>query len=56
MKERNAYYAMLEKTQGGDGDCTEWLLWFIGCFDHALSAAESLLSALTVRVPLSVHK
>jgi Fic family protein len=46
MKERDAYYDMLEKTQAGDGDCTEWLLWFIGCFDHALSAAESILSAI----------
>jgi len=46
MKERDAYYAMLEKTQTGDGDCTEWLLWFIGCLDHALSSAEGILSAI----------
>jgi Fic family protein len=46
MKERNAYYDMLEKTQHGDGDCTEWLLWFIACFDHALIAAEGILQAI----------
>ena len=46
MKERDAYYAMLEKTQAGDGDCTEWLLWFIGCFDHALIAAEATLAVI----------
>ncbi len=46
MKERDSYYAILEKTQGGEGDCTDWLLWFIDCFDHALSDAESTLSAI----------
>jgi len=46
MKERDAYYAMLEKMQAGDGDCTEWLLWFISCFDHALSAAKATLAAI----------
>ncbi len=46
MKERDSYYAILEKTQGGSGDCTDWLLWFLGCFDRALSAAECTLSAI----------
>jgi Fic family protein len=46
MKERNAYYDMLEKAQRGSGDCTEWLLWFIGCFDHALATAEATLQAI----------
>jgi Fic family protein len=55
MKERDAYYAMLEKTQAGDGDCTEWLLWFIGCFGHALSAAESILSAILFKAVFWKH-
>jgi Fic family protein len=46
MRERNAYYDMLEKSQYGSGDCTEWLLWFIACFDHALTAAEVTLQAI----------
>ena len=46
MKERIAYYAMLEKTQTGDGECTEWLLWFISCFDRALIEAEATLAAI----------
>ena len=49
MKERATYYAMLEKTQTGDGDCTEWLLWFIGCFDHALITAETTLAAILLK-------
>ena len=44
MEERTAYYTMLKKSQAGNGDCTEWLLWFIACFDHALIAAEATLS------------
>ena len=46
MKERDSYYAMLEKVQVGDGECTEWLLWFIACFDHALVTAEATLAAI----------
>ena len=46
MKERDTYYKLLEETQKGDGECTGWLLWFIGCFDRALDEAESTLSAV----------
>ena len=46
MKERDAYYKMLEKTQKGDGECTEWLLWFLGCFDRALQAAAATVAAV----------
>jgi len=46
MRERDAYYKMLEKTQKGDGDCTGWLLWFIGCINHALEEAEATLGAV----------
>ena len=46
MKERDTYYAMLEKVQSGDSGCTEWLLWFTGCFDRALVEAESVLTAI----------
>lgn len=39
MRERNAYYDILEKTQKGDGDCTEWLVWFIGCLERSITSA-----------------
>lgn len=38
------YYQVLEHTQRGDGDITEWLLWFLGCFEHALDSTEGTLS------------
>jgi Fic family protein len=46
MKERDAYYRILETTQKGDGECTDWLLWFIRCFDHALEEAEATLAVV----------
>ncbi|CCG99503.1 hypothetical protein FAES_1493 [Fibrella aestuarina BUZ 2] len=45
-KERNAYYAVLERTQRGDLNITDWLSWFLGCLDRALSAAEAGLAVV----------
>jgi Fic family protein len=39
-RERPQYYATLERTQSGDLDITDRLLWFVGCFSHAMDAAE----------------
>lgn len=38
-----AYYAILEKSQHGGLDATEWLLWFIAKLDLALASAEGVL-------------
>lgn len=43
-KDRNAYYDLLEKTQKGNLDITEWLEWFLNCLAGALEATESVLS------------
>lgn len=45
-KERNAYYDALEKTQRGDLDITDWLEWFLGCLDRALSATDHILAGV----------
>jgi len=44
QKERNDYYEILEKTQKGNLDITQWLLWFIQCLDRAISVSEENLS------------
>ena len=44
--ERNAYYRILERTQKGTMDVTEWLLWFLGCLDRAFGGAESTLASV----------
>lgn len=36
---RKQYYAVLEGTQRGDLDLTQWLLWFIDTYRHSLSDA-----------------
>ncbi len=46
---RNEYYDILERTQRGDGDITEWLLWFLDCFGKALSSTEDTLSAVLAK-------
>jgi len=36
LEERKGYYDVLEKTQAGSLDITEWLTWFLGCLDRAI--------------------
>jgi len=43
-KERNDYYEILEKTQKGDIDVTEWLQWFLNCLHRALLSTSDILS------------
>jgi Fic family protein len=41
--QRKAYYNILEKTQQGDVDITEWLIWFLKCLLNALKSSSKLL-------------
>lgn len=49
MHERDAYYETLECVQKGDGDVTEWLLWFLGCFERAVASAEKTLNKVLMK-------
>lgn len=42
-KERKEYYAILEKTQKGNFDITEWLEWFLGCLGRSFMATDETL-------------
>lgn len=42
--ERKKYYEILEKTQKGDLDTTEWIKWFLGCLINALNSTENTLT------------
>jgi Fic family protein len=44
--ERNAYYGVLERTDKGDLDITDWLVWFLDCLDRAIAGAESTLASI----------
>ena len=41
--QRKAYYDVLEKTQRGNLDITEWLCWFLSCLESGLLATQSTL-------------
>ncbi len=43
VAQRAEYYQNLEQTQKGQGDLTEWLVWFVNCFSVALDKSEKLL-------------
>ena len=44
--ERKQYYEMLEKTQKGNSDITEWILWFLQCLINAIESTEETLSKI----------
>ncbi len=39
--ERDDYYSILEKTQKGSGDVTEWIIWFLQCFEQSVQRSEA---------------
>ena len=45
-KDKKHYYDILEKTQHGDGDITEWILWYANTLSVALDEAESMVSTV----------
>ncbi|MEW5818608.1 MAG: Fic family protein [Cyanobacteriota bacterium] len=42
-RERNTYYTILEKTQKGSLNITEWLLWFLDCLQRAIQQSDETL-------------
>jgi len=47
--ERKEYYAILEKTQKGDLDISEWITWFLSCLINALKATDIVLSRVLLK-------
>ena len=45
-RERSAYYTLLETTQKGDLDVTDWLQWFLACLLRAITTSDVTLSAV----------
>lgn len=45
-KNKNHYYDILERTQRGDGDITEWLVWYLQKLEAALNEAETTVSVI----------
>lgn len=45
-KDRKQYYKILEQTQKGSLDISQWLLWFCDCLCKAIMAAENSLEII----------
>ena len=63
--ERRAYYHILERTQKGTPDISEWMGWFLACLGRAIDGAENTLASVLTKarfwqqienVPLNVRQ
>ncbi|GHU05231.1 hypothetical protein FACS1894205_4830 [Alphaproteobacteria bacterium] len=44
-RERGDYYDILVRSQKGAMNITDWLEWFLSCFDRAIAGADAALAA-----------
>ncbi len=49
LKERKGYYDILEQTQKGDLNITQWLEWFMNCLYHSMDQTEDTLQKILER-------
>ena len=49
MAERDAYYEILERSQRGNCNITEWLSRFQGCSERAIGRSEVLISKILIK-------
>ena len=47
--ERDTYYAILESTQKGDLDITDWLEWFLDCLLRSMAQTDETIAAILKR-------
>jgi Fic family protein len=53
--ERSEYYSVLERSQKGDLNITNWLMWFIACLGRSLDRAEETLTAVLRKAHVWQH-
>lgn len=57
MAEREDYYTILEHSQKGNRDITQWLLWFVKCLERALINSETLILKVLAKAEFwNIHK
>ncbi|MBN2652082.1 MAG: Fic family protein [Spirochaetales bacterium] len=49
LKTRKSYYDILEKTQGGNLDITDWLEWFLDCLEQSFKNSEQILEKIIIK-------
>jgi len=55
QRERKAYYDILERTQRGSMDVTDWLAWFLNALHRAVDQAQQSLDAVLVKARFWQH-
>ena len=55
-QQRKGYYAILEKTQKGSLDISDWLIWFFDCFLLALKGTEETLQKVLSKAKFPMAK
>ena len=48
-RERASYYSILERTQKGTTDVSEWMMWFIACLGRAIDSAGTTLTTVLTK-------
>ncbi len=48
-KERKKYYEILEQTQRGTSDITDWIVWFLDCLKNSLKTTAELLANIFIK-------
>ncbi|TDG36079.1 Fic family protein [Pedobacter changchengzhani] len=51
-QERSAYYEILEKTQSGGLDITNWMVWFLECLERAIKSSDIVLASVLRKAKL----
>src|ERR1700674_2706700 len=54
-EERKGYYQILESTQKGGMDVTEWLVWFLDCLGRAIAKANNVTAAVLAKAGFWRH-
>lgn len=49
MSERKRYYDVLESSQKGERDVTDWLLWFLQCTGRAIEGSGKIVSKVMAK-------
>ena len=55
QRECKDYYAILERTQRGDLDVTDWLAWFLAALERAIAHAQATLDAMVAKAHFWRH-
>jgi Fic family protein len=49
LAHQSEYYGVLERTQKGDGDLTDWMLWFTRCLERAIAGADTTMELVLAK-------